>query len=181
MAWGILKALVVLPGTVLVIVPAAILYLSRGTQFSPDLQYPSDVTFLPALGFIAAGVFLALKTVSLFTTLGEGTPAPWEPPKKLVISGPYRYVRNPMIIGAIFVLLGEAVLFNSWPIFMWAILFVMANMIYFPLVEEKGLKRRHGEAYEAYMAGVPRWIPRFREWDFHGESDPRAAVWERKE
>lgn len=157
--------IVLLPGTLLVFVPAAILYLSRETRFSLDLQSPGEVTFLPALVLVAAGVFLAVRTVTMFTLFGEGTPAPWDPPKKLVIAGPYRYVRNPMIIGATLVLLGESVFFNSWPIFIWTLLFVIGNMIYFPFVEEKGLKRRFGEAYEAYMARVPRWVPRLEGWE----------------
>lgn len=165
MHWGLIKAIVILPGTVLVFVPAAILFAARGTPFSPDFQYPMEITFLLAMALISAGGYLAIRTATLFTRSGEGTPAPWDPPKKLVISGPYRYVRNPMISGIILILLGEAILFNSWPLLLWTIFFLAGNMLYIPRIEEKGLLRRFGEPYTVYMHSVPRWIPRFRHWD----------------
>ena len=164
MTWGLIKAAVILPGTVLVFVPAAILFFSKGTRFSPDIQSPREVTFFLAMGIVAAGVYLAAKTSTLFVKSGDGTPAPWDPPKKLVVAGPYRYVRNPMISGAILILLGEAVLFNSWPLFMWTIIFLAGKMLYLPLFEEKKLKQRFGEPYLEYMDRVPRWIPRFKGW-----------------
>ena len=165
MTGGMMKAIIILPGTVLVFVPAVILLFSRGTRFSPDLQYPTEVTFFFAMAMAAVGVFLAVKTSTLFTKHGEGTPAPWEPPKKLVVRGPYRYVRNPMISGAVLILLGETILFNSWPLFVWTLVFLAAKMLYLPLVEEKELIERFGEPYLEYMAQVPRWIPRFKRWD----------------
>ena len=164
MIWELLKAIIILPGTVLIFIPSVILFVSRGTRFSPDLQYPTEVTFWLAMVMALAGGYLAIRTVMLFVTLGDGTPAPWEPPKKLVIEGPYRYMRNPMIIGAILVLLGETILFNSWPLFLWTLFFLVGNMVYFPLVEEKGLIQRFNEPYVEYMHHVPRWIPRFRAW-----------------
>ena len=165
MHWSLIKAIVILPGTVMVFVPAAILLASRGTPFSPDFQYPMEMTFLLAIALISAGGYLAIRTARLFTQSGEGTPAPWDPPKKLVIMGPYRYVRNPMITGAILILLGEAVLFNSWPLFLWTILFLAGKMVYLPRIEEKELIRRFGDPYTVYMNSVPRWIPRFKRWD----------------
>jgi protein-S-isoprenylcysteine O-methyltransferase Ste14 len=96
--------------------------------------------------------------------VGQGTPAPWDPPKKLVVRGPYRYVRNPMITGALLLLLAEAMLLQSWPIAIWLVLFFIGNSVYFPLVEEKGLEKRFGDAYRKYKANVPRWIPRLRAW-----------------
>ncbi|MBW1842108.1 MAG: isoprenylcysteine carboxylmethyltransferase family protein, partial [Deltaproteobacteria bacterium] len=161
---SLLKAIIILPGTVLVFVPSVIFFVSRETRFSLDLQYPSEVTFWLAIAVASSGGYLAVKTATLFMKLGDGTPAPWEPPKKLVVAGPYRYVRNLMITGVLLILLGETVLFNSWPLFLWMIIFLVGNMIYFPLVEEKGLKQRFGEPYLEYMAHVPRWIPRFKAW-----------------
>jgi protein-S-isoprenylcysteine O-methyltransferase Ste14 len=165
MTWDLIKAITILPGTVLAFVPAAILHFSRETRFSPDLQYPTEVTFWLAVAIMSAGAFMAVKTVTLFRKSGEGTPAPWEPPKKLVVAGPYRYARNPMISGVILILLGETVVFNSWLLFLWMIVFVVGNMLYFPFFEEKELKQRFGEPYLEYMAHVPRWVPRFRGWD----------------
>jgi protein-S-isoprenylcysteine O-methyltransferase Ste14 len=165
MTWGLMKAAIVLPGTVLVFVPGAILFFSKGTQFSPDIQSPAEVTFFLALAIIAVGGYLAGKTATLFTTSGDGTPAPWDPPKKLVITGPYQYTRNPMISGAILILLGETVLFNSWPLFLWTIIFLAGKLLYLPLIEEKELMQRFGEPYLEYLARVPRWIPRFKGWN----------------
>jgi protein-S-isoprenylcysteine O-methyltransferase Ste14 len=165
MHWGLMKAIIILPGTVLVFVPTAILLLAGGTKAAADIQTPAEVTFYAAALFFAAGGYLVVRTARLFTTFGQGTPAPWEPPQKLVILGPYRYVRNPMITGVILVLLGESILFNAWLIFLWALLFLIGNMIYLPLVEEKGLIARFGDAYREYRDQVPRWVPRLRRWD----------------
>ncbi len=85
MHWGLVKAIVVLPGTVLVFVPTALLLLADGTRFAADFQSPAEFTFYAAGMLFAAGGALAFKTVRLFITFGEGTPAPWEPPQKLVI------------------------------------------------------------------------------------------------
>ena len=74
-------------------------------------------------------------------------------------------MRNPMISGAILILLGETVLFNSWPLFLWTILFTAGKMIYLPIVEEKELERRFGAAYLTYKKAVPRWIPQLKHWE----------------
>jgi protein-S-isoprenylcysteine O-methyltransferase Ste14 len=95
---------------------------------------------------------------------GEGTPAPWEPTRKLVLHGPYRCVRNPMMIGVMLILLAEALLLQSWGIAIWLAVFLLLNLIYLPQVEEKGLEHRFGEAYREYKANVPRWIPRLHPW-----------------
>jgi protein-S-isoprenylcysteine O-methyltransferase Ste14 len=84
---------------------------------------------------------------------------PGAPPKKLVILGPYRYVRNPMIGGVILVLVGESILFNSLPLLLWALIFWGGNLVYLPMVEEKGLIERFGKPYVDYAAQVPRWLP----------------------
>ncbi len=159
MHWRLIKAIIILPGTVLVFVPTAILLLAGGARFAADFQTPVEVTFYVAGVLFAAGGYLAVSTVRLFTTVGEGTPAPWEPPQKLVVRGPYRYIRNPMITGVILVLIGESILFNSW------LVFLVGNLIYMPLSEEKGLEARFGVSYLEYREQVPCWIPRLRRWD----------------
>jgi protein-S-isoprenylcysteine O-methyltransferase Ste14 len=87
--------------------------------------------------FLVVGFFLAETTILLFLRFGKGTLAPWNPPKKLVVKGPYRYMRNPMITGIIFILFGEALLLWSLVLFVWAFIFLIANMLYFPFVEKK--------------------------------------------
>jgi protein-S-isoprenylcysteine O-methyltransferase Ste14 len=73
-------------------------------------------------------------------------------------------MRNPMISGVLTVLLGESALFVSLPLLLWFAMVLAVNAVYFPLVEEPGLRRRFGAEYEAYRASVPRWIPRLRPW-----------------
>ena len=161
---ALVRTIIVLPGTVLVFIPAAILWIAEHLKFSSRLALPGH--FLFWLGILAAGIGLCLSiwTVALFMRFGKGTPAPWEPPKKLVIRGPYCYVRNPMIIGVLLMLLAEAILFQSWPIAVWMIVFFIGNAIYFPLIEEKSLEKRFGDSYREYKANVRRWIPRLRTW-----------------
>jgi protein-S-isoprenylcysteine O-methyltransferase Ste14 len=111
-----------------------------------------------------AGLALVVWTVRLFATLGRGTLAPWDPTARLVVRGPYRHVRNPMITGVALILTGEAVFFRSWGIAVELALFAVVNAIYFPLMEEPGLQRRFGAEYDEYRAHVPRWVPRLRPW-----------------
>ena len=95
---------------------------------------------------------------------GKGTLAPWDETRRLVVRGPYRYVRNPMLSGVFSILLGEALLLGSPPLLLWFVGVVVANTLYMPLVEEPGLRRRFGAEYDVYCANVPRWIPRLRPW-----------------
>ncbi len=106
-----------------------------------------------------------VAAISLFVTVGRGTLAPWEPTHKLVVQGVYRHVRNPMISGVLFVLLGESMITASLPLFWWYFFVVVVNAIYIPLSEEPGLVKRFGEDYVNYKRNVPRWIPRLTPWD----------------
>jgi protein-S-isoprenylcysteine O-methyltransferase Ste14 len=100
--------------------------------------------------------------VGLFARVGRGTLAPWDPTRKLVAVGPYRYVRNPMISGVALMLLGQALFWPSVAIAIWAGLFILINHLYFIFSEEPGLESRFGENYRQYKANVPRWLPRIR-------------------
>lgn len=105
------------------------------------------------------GFSLFVYTVFLFRMFGSGTLAPWTPTQRLVISGPYRYCRNPMITGVFSMLVGESLFFHSTSILLWALAFFLINTIYFVLKEEPDLEKRFGEDYRAYKKIVPRWIP----------------------
>lgn len=164
MRWGLVKALIVLPGTVLVLVPALILAVTGGAALPGPLTLFNLLRFWSGLVSAAVGGGLSLWTMLLFTRYGDGTPAPWEPPRKLVIRGPYRHVRNPMITGVLFLIAAEALLFGSWPLLVWMGIFFLGNAVYFPLVEEKGLEERFGQAYREYTRNVPRWVPRRHPW-----------------
>jgi protein-S-isoprenylcysteine O-methyltransferase Ste14 len=161
---GLVKTIIVLPGTVLIFIPGAILLGTRDSQFAPGLTSPTQIWFWLALLAAIIGLALSGWTFALFIRVGKGTPAPWNPPKRLVIQGPYCYVRNPMITGVLLMLLAEAILFQSLPIATWMTVFFIGNAIYFPLIEEKGLEKRFGDEYREYKSHVPRWIPQLRAW-----------------
>ena len=156
-----MRAAVLLPGVVTIAVPAVIL-AAGGTHVGWG-AWPVLTVVAGAL-VIVAGAALWVATVKLFAREGKGTLAPWDPTQKLVVRGPYRYVRNPMITGVLTVLGGEALVFGSPGILVLAAGFFVANLVWFPLVEEPGLRRRFGDDYEHYRANVPRWIPRRTPW-----------------
>ena len=112
--------------------------------------------------FLTLGLLLAIWSVRTFYTKGgDGTPGPWRPVSNLIISGPYRYVRNPMILGVVVLLLFESALFASIPLLLWAIVFFVGNIIYFNAFEEKELIKRFGVDYENYKNEVPMLFPKF--------------------
>jgi protein-S-isoprenylcysteine O-methyltransferase Ste14 len=94
--------------------------------------------------FIGVGLVLMIATIRLFVTVGRGTLAPWNSTQRLVVQGVYRHVRNPMISGVMFILFGKALRAASLPLLIWFSIFVVANVIYIPLVEEPGLMKRFG-------------------------------------
>jgi protein-S-isoprenylcysteine O-methyltransferase Ste14 len=164
MNWRLIRTIIVLPGNVVVFIPAAILWISGRLGYSPKFAAADQFLFWIALLAASIGLCLSIWTATLFVKVGKGTPAPWDPPKKLVIRGPYCYVRNPMILGVMFMLLAESLLFQSLSIAAWLVVFFIGNSIYFPLVEEKSLEKRFGDDYREYKARVRRWIPRLRPW-----------------
>src|SRR5690242_14117739 len=126
-----------LPFTVAVVVP---IYVQRGQGPVATDAPPMLRAALLGAGFLCAAIGLALFASSLhhFVTRGRGTLAPWDPPRRLVVSGPYRWVRNPMISGVIFVLFAEAAVLRSEGLLIWAATFVAMNVVYIPLIEEPG-------------------------------------------
>ncbi len=161
---SMIKTIIILPGTVLVFIPAIILLIAKDSNFHHDITTPDQIRFWLALFVTAFGLVFSVWTSTLFRKVGKGTPAPWDPPKKMVIRGPYRHVRNPMITSVLIILFAEAIFFQSWPIALWMLIFFVGNTIYFPFVEERGLVKRFGEDYLKYKAHVPRWIPRLKAW-----------------
>lgn len=159
-----LLSVALLPFTVTVLVP---LWLARNNNISPVIGTTGVQMLVQVVGLLVLAVGLMLFSASLrnFVTEGEGTLAPWDPPRRLVVRGPYRYVRNPMISGVVLVLFGEALTLLSRPHFIWALIFLAVNSIYIPLLEETGLRQRFGDAYVEYCRHVPRLIPRFRPWE----------------
>ena len=97
-----------------------------------------------------------------FTFKGRGTPAPIDPPRELVASGLYRYVRNPMYVSLIILQFGHFLYFGYWYILVYAAVFFLITHLFVTLYEEPTLRQRFGAGYEDYLKRVPRWTPRFR-------------------
>ena len=158
-----LLSILILPATVAVFIP---LWIARRNHIG--FEIPDDATgvllLLCGAAIFAVGLALFGWSLFYFWTRGRGTLAPWDPPRQFVVAGPYRYVRNPMISGVIFVLLAEGFLLRSWPHARWAGLFALINLIYIPLSEEPMLEARFGEPYRRYRRAVRRFVPRVRPW-----------------
>jgi protein-S-isoprenylcysteine O-methyltransferase Ste14 len=116
---------------------------------------------------VAVGALIAVPCVWEFAWRGLGTPAPFDPPRRLVISGPYRFVRNPMYLGFGVTLIGEALVFpHAAPAILGMMLILWALVSVFVIVyEEPTLRRLFGADYENYCRSVHRWIPRLRPFD----------------
>ena len=114
---------------------------------------------------MALGLPVMFFTIRDFAKIGQGTLAPWDPTQKLVVTGPYRYVRNPMISGVTCMLFGITLVANTVCHLVWATAFMVVNVIYTPLSEEPGLVKRFGDDYQLYKQHVPRWLPRLTPWE----------------
>ena len=130
----------------------------------------TGITRPPALGTAqiagmllgAAGAALAITCILTFVFVGRGTPAPFDPPRRLVIRGPYQFVRNPMYLGAALALGGAALFYQSIPLFGYAVLFLLVTHIFVVVYEEPALRRTFDGDYETYCQRVGRWWPNAR-------------------
>src|SRR6266480_1001984 len=102
------------------------------------------------LAIVVVGGALAILCVLTFAVIGKGTPAPFDPPRRLVIAGPYRYVRNPMYIGAALALFGAALFYGSWPLLAYTAAFLLITHWFVLLYEEPTLRRTFATEYEEY-------------------------------
>lgn len=154
---GSLLFFVVAPGTVAGLVPWFIAGMPSG----------ADVTSAhgaPGLILIVLGLIPLVESFLRFALKGLGTPAPIAPTRHLVVSGFYRHLRNPMYTGVIAILVGEALLFASWPLVLYAVGVALAMHLFVVLYEERKLERTFGAEYETFRAYVPRWLPRITPW-----------------
>ncbi len=117
--------------------------------------------YLAFLLWVIGGTIL-LWSFWNFLVQGRGTPAPVDPPKELVATGFYRYVRNPMYVGILVILIGHFLWFGFWFLLAYTALAFLATHLFVTLYEEPTLKRKFSDSYENYLKNVPRWIPRFR-------------------
>lgn len=131
---------------------------------SAGIVWPVHIGLVPVLGamLLVSGAALALACVFTFALIGRGTPAPFDAPRRLVVAGPYRWVRNPMYIGAGLALLGAAIFFGSFGLALYTIAFWSAAHLFVLFYEEPVLRRRFGPEYEDYARTRRRWMPRWR-------------------
>ena len=142
-----------MPGLVMLYLPAFVLSSSGGAR---DLGALSLAGLIP----IIVGLATLFWCFAGFIAEGQGTPAPYDPPRRLVSGRLYRWVRNPMYVAVTTVVLGEALLFGSVALLGYAVAIWVVFHLFVTLYEEPGLHARFGAAYDAYRTAVPRWIPR---------------------
>ena len=143
------------PGTIVGLVPLWILH----ARLPPDQDWTSSRAYLGyALAAIGASVY-GICTRE-FMKRGRGTPAPYDPPRELVATGLYRWVRNPMYVGIFTILAGEALVFGSRSLALYVVLLALGFHVRVAYFEERALERVFGDSYARYRATVPRWIPR---------------------
>jgi protein-S-isoprenylcysteine O-methyltransferase Ste14 len=146
---------ILVPGFWTVVMPYWL--LPRGTR--PNLQGAGAAGWL----FTAGGIALYFACAFWgFALRGKGTPAPIDPPKRLVEEGPYGIVRNPMYWSVTLVMLGEGLVFHSLALVELAAAFFAATNLFVLFYEEPALRRKFGAEYEDYCRRVPRWLPRFK-------------------
>jgi len=142
-------------GLVLIFLPARILT-------EAGVRAPENVGALEVLGILVGtiGACLAIWCVLAFAVVGKGTPAPFDPPRRLVVRGPYKVVRNPMYLGAGLALGGAALYYQSGALAMFGLVFLFVTHVFVRLYEEPTLRRTFGEDYERYSRRVGRWLPK---------------------
>jgi protein-S-isoprenylcysteine O-methyltransferase Ste14 len=157
--WGTAVFLFVAPGTAVGLVPW---WISRWRFQSPLLGF----TPFRIIGvvLIATGLPMLLESFKRFALQGLGTPAPVFPTKHLVVTGFYRYVRNPMYAAVVSMILGQALVLGDIHLLEYAGLFWLATHIFVMVYEEPTLRSTYGAEYESFCANVHRWIPRLTPW-----------------
>jgi protein-S-isoprenylcysteine O-methyltransferase Ste14 len=158
-----LAFLIAAPGVVAGLVP----WLLTGWQFTPLPEWWAAMRVL-GVAMTATGLVVLIRAFARFAIEGRGTPAPFAPTEKLIVSGEYRYVRNPMYVAVLVLILGQALLFGSASLAVYAFLVWLAVATFVRSYEEPTLTRRYGQQYLDYKAAVPAWVPRLRPWRGHG-------------
>jgi protein-S-isoprenylcysteine O-methyltransferase Ste14 len=143
-------------GFLLIYMPSRVLSWSGIVR--PAIEEPQIIGMIVG----TAGAVIALWCIFTFVRIGRGTPAPFDPPRRLVIRGPYRFVRNPMYIGAGLTLGGAALFYESRPLLAYVCLFLLVCHLFVVTYEEPTLQRTFGPDYEAYRHRVRRWLPGVR-------------------
>jgi len=126
--------------------------------------WPDVARVVGGLALVAAGLFVLVRAFWRFVSEGAGTPAPVAPTERLVIGGDYRYVRNPMYVAVVAIVVSQALLFGSAALAAYAAGCWLAMAAFVRWHEEPVLRRRFGAEYDAYCRAVPAWRPRLRPW-----------------
>lgn len=148
-------ATIIVPGGAVILVPYLIL---RMTGSSPPPE--PGLVELVCLTVAGLGAAMVIWVSVAFVRQGRGTPVPIDPPREFVATGLFRFVRNPMYLGVLTILVAEAVYFRSWLILGYALALWLAFHILLIVFEEPQLLRRFGESYRRYLSATPRWFPR---------------------
>lgn len=146
--------LILAPGMVAGYIPLAL--LRNGSQLKTGI-----FAYL-AFPLWLIGAVVLLWSFWNFLAQGRGTPAPIDPPKEMVATGFYRYVRNPMYVGVLAIIIGHFLWSGYWNLLIYAMIVFLAFHVFVTYYEEPNLKRKFGASYESYLKKVPRWIPRLR-------------------
>jgi protein-S-isoprenylcysteine O-methyltransferase Ste14 len=145
---------ILVPGTELVLIPLVVVLLGLGPRIElGPARYSGLVPLL-------VGLVIILRCFADFVRRGRGTPAPYDPPRKLVVAGLYRYVRNPQYVGVVLIVVGEALLTGMVVLFGYAAAFAIGYHLFVRYYEEPTLGKLFGEPYARYREVVPRWLPR---------------------
>lgn len=145
------------PGTVAGVLPWLITHWRFGDDASFGVGAAGAVLIL-------IGLAMLIECFVRFAIKGRGTPAPIAAPKELVVSGLYAHVRNPMYVAVLLIIFGQSMLFASAALIAYGIAIWFAFLLFVLYYEEPRLKAEFSEAYDAYAAAVPRWIPRLKAW-----------------
>jgi protein-S-isoprenylcysteine O-methyltransferase Ste14 len=158
-AWiGTIVFLFVAPGIVAGLVP----WLISGWQWH-DWGGAAAIVLPIAWIAIGAGVAFLLAAFALFA-VHRGTPAPIMPTENLVVTGVYRFVRNPMYLAVLAIIVGQALLFGDWGVLLYAAIVLTAVVTFVKVYEEPTLTDTYGEQYREYRRNVPGWWPRLTPW-----------------
>jgi protein-S-isoprenylcysteine O-methyltransferase Ste14 len=149
---------IIVPGSAAVYIP---LLLARRYVERPSLNWSAHQIL--AILSLSVGAVIYLWCVWHFAVNGRGTPAPIDAPIKLVIQGLYQYVRNPMYVGVLLMIIGWSVFFQYWGLVVYGAAIALMFHLFVVLVEEPILERTFGNDYESYCASVGRWVPRVRQ------------------
>jgi len=164
-AWRHIKGFLAFPFMGIVLVPSILLFLVSGLDIGWGLEPPwSHATTVAGILLMVVGVYMVLAPTFLFARFGGGTVAHFDPPERFVLMGLYRYMRNPLVVGVIITVIGEALVFGARSLLVMAVLLVPINHLAIVKEEEPKLVERFGGDYRTYMENVPRWLPRLSPW-----------------